>query len=157
MIRLTLAAIAACLHVLPAIAHDGVHVEGAYAVVVTPNAPTAAVYFTVENHATAEDRLVAATTDVAKKTMLHRSIETDGVMTMAPVEEGFPIDGLGSFALERGAAHIMLLGLTKPLADGDTITLTLTFERSDVVVVEVPVNPKDGAADDHSGHVMPAN
>ena len=65
MIRLTLAAIAACLHVLPAIAHDGVHVEGAYAVVVTPNAPTAAVYFTVENHATAEDRLVAATTDVA--------------------------------------------------------------------------------------------
>jgi periplasmic copper chaperone A len=157
MIRITFAALAACLAFSPACAHDGVHVNDPYAVVVSPSSPTASVYFVIENHAIEDDRLIAATTDAAQKTMLHQSMEVDGVMTMAPMDEGFPIAGSGRFALERGGAHLMLLGLTKPLADGDTITMTLTFARAGEVVVEVPVNPTGVAADDHSGHVMPGN
>jgi periplasmic copper chaperone A len=137
--RLALFALLACLG-LPAFAHDGVHVNGAYAVVVSPSAPTAAVYFQIENHAVADDRLIAATTDAAQMTMLHESVEVDGVMTMGDVD-GFVVPGLGTFALTRGAGHVMLMGLTKPLEDGDMITVTLTFERSGEVVVEVPVNP----------------
>lgn len=124
----------------PAFAHDGVHVNNAYAVVVSPNAPTAAVYFEMENHAVADDRLISATTDAAQMAMLHESVEVDGVMTMGDVA-GFVVDGLGTYTLARGGAHVMLLGLTAPLADGATITVTLTFENAGVVVVEVPVNP----------------
>jgi periplasmic copper chaperone A len=153
MIRMTFAALAACLLVSPVFAHDGVHVNDPYAVVVSPNAPTASVYFIIENHAVEDDRLIAATTDAAEKTILHSSMEkADGVMTMAPVEGGFPIAGNGTYTLERGASHVMLMGLTRPLADGDTISLTLTFERSGEVVVDVPVNPTGAAAEDHSGH-----
>jgi periplasmic copper chaperone A len=135
-----LALVALCLSLSPAFAHEGVHVNDAYAIVVSPNAPTAAVYFEIVNHAVADDRLIAATTDAAQMTMLHESVEVDGVMTMGDVE-GFVVPGLGTYALTRGAGHIMLMGLTKPLDEGDTITVTLTFERSGEVVVEVPVNP----------------
>ncbi len=137
--RLALFALLVCLG-LPAFAHDGVHVTDAYAIAVSPNAPTAAIYFTITNHSVAPDRLIAATTDAAQMAMLHESVETDGVMSMGDVA-GFVIDGQGTFALTRGAGHIMLMGLTKPLNDGDIITVTLTFERSGEVVVAVPVNP----------------
>jgi periplasmic copper chaperone A len=137
--RLALFALLACLG-LPAFAHDGVHVTDAYAIVVSPNAPTAAIYFTITNHSIADDRLIAATTDAAGMAMLHESVETDGVMSMGDVE-GFVIEGQDNYTLTRGAGHIMLMGLTAPLDQGDTITVTLTFERSGEVVVEVPVNP----------------
>jgi periplasmic copper chaperone A len=137
--RFALAVVLTCLG-LPAFAHDGVHVTDAYAIVVSPNAPTAAVYFTVVNHAIVDDRLIAATTDAAQMSMLHESVETDGVMSMGDVA-GFVVEGQGSFTLARGGAHVMLMALTKPLNDGDTISVTLTFERSGEVVVEVPVNP----------------
>lgn len=152
MIRISLAALAACLSFSAALAHDGVHVNDPYAVVVSPNAPTASVYFVIENHAIEDDRLVAATTDAAKKTILHQSSEANGIVSMSAVDDGFPIAGQGTYALERGALHVMLLGLTRPLADGDTFSLTLTFERSGEVVVEVPVNPVGAAGEDHSGH-----
>ena len=137
--RHALVALLVCLG-QPACAHDGVHVTDAYAVVVSPNAPTAAVYFEVENHGVMEDRLISATTDAARMAMLHESVETDGVMSMGDVA-GFVVEGQGTFTLARGGAHVMLMGLTKPLADGDTITVTLTFEHAGDVVVEVPVNP----------------
>jgi periplasmic copper chaperone A len=152
MIRISVAALAACLLAAPASAHDGVHVNGAQIVVVGPKAPVAAAYFIIENHAVQDDRLLAVRTDAAERAELHRSAEADGVMTMTPVPEGFAIDGSGTIALERGGAHVMLLGLTRPLADGDLVTLTLTFERAGEVVVEVPVNPDDVAGEDHSGH-----
>jgi copper(I)-binding protein len=34
----------------------------------------------------------------------------------------------------------MFLGLNQPLADGDIVSLTLTFETAGDVVVEVPVD-----------------
>jgi periplasmic copper chaperone A len=137
--RFALAVVLACLG-LPALAHDGVHVNDAYAIVVSPKAPTAAIYFTITNHSIEPDRLIAATTDAAGMAMLHESVETDGVMSMGDVA-GFVVEGQGTFALTRGAGHIMLMGLTKPLQDGDIITVTLTFEHAGEVVVEVPVNP----------------
>jgi len=152
MIRITVAALAALLLAAPAFAHDGVHVDDAYIVAVSPTAPVAAAYFTIENHAIDDDRLIAIRTDAAKRAELHISAEVDGVMTMSPVPEGFVIAGNGTFALARGGAHLMLLGLTRPLADGDIVTLTLTFERAGEVVVAVPVNPVDVAGGDHSGH-----
>lgn len=139
--RLALVALIACL-AMPAFADDAVQVTDAYAVVTTPTSPTAAVYFVMANAAAQDDRLIAVATDAAQKTMLHASMESaDGVMTMAGVDDGFVVQAGGTFVLERGANHVMLMGLTTPLDVGDTITLTLTFEHAGDVVVQVPVNP----------------
>jgi periplasmic copper chaperone A len=141
-----------------AVAHDGVHINQPY---VRAGAQSGAVFMVIVNHAAADDRLIGAATDAAKKAELHTHIENaDGVMQMVEVPEGFVIPAEGQHELARGGDHVMLMGLTRALATGDTISLTLTFERAGDVTVEVPVD-NDRAADamgtmNHDGHAMQA-
>lgn len=56
----------------------------------------------------------------------------------------------------------MLLGLARPLAQGDLFDLTLTFERGEVVTIQVPVDndrkpAHGGMAHGHAGHGAPSN
>jgi copper(I)-binding protein len=138
-------------------AHDGVHIEDPYARVSSPNAASGAIFLTIVNHATTDERLLSVASDVAQKVQLHtHNMTADGVMQMIHVEEGFVIPGSGTHALDRGGDHIMLLGLTRSLKPGDIITLTLTFEKEGEVTIEVPVNndvPADGGhGDNKHGH-----
>ena len=41
--------------------------------------------------------------------------------------------------LEPGGIHVMLMGLTGPLVEGESFSLTLTFERAGPVEVTVPI------------------
>jgi periplasmic copper chaperone A len=151
--RLPALAVAALVSLsTPVLAHEGIHVTGAYARV-TP--ASAAVYFVIENHGPDEDRLLSVTTDAAAHTMLHANVEdANGVMQMLMIEGGIAVPGNTNHALEWGGAeHLMLTGLTRDLTQGDVITLTLTFENEGAVVVEAPVDnarkPGEAAAPDH--------
>lgn len=153
---LRLAALAALL-ATPALAHDGPHVTDAYA---RATANSGAIFLTIENHSDQEDRLLAVTTDAAGMAMLHRNVEdASGVMQMIEVEGGLPIPGHGTVSLERGGDHIMLMGLSRPLAQGDTIAVTLTFQRGEVVTLDVPVDndrqPEGHAHGTHGAHTTP--
>ena len=124
-----------------AAAHDGIHVEDAYARVSGENAKSAAVFMTLMNHSVEEDRLLSVTSDAADRAELHtHTLDANGVMHMGEVTEGFPIVGEKAHVLDRGGDHIMLLGLKKGLKQGETVTLTLKFARGEQVVVEVPVD-----------------
>lgn len=69
-------------------------------------------------------------------------------MKMLRDEDGFVIPAGGSHALQRGGDHVMLMGLTAPLADGDVVPLTLDFGACGTVSVDVPVDNarQDGPA-----------
>jgi len=140
----TLAAVAALTlaFATPMFAHDGVHVEDPYARAASPSAVTGAIFLEIVNHSTTHpDRLVAARSDVAERVELHTHQEdAAGVMTMVHVPEGFPIAPGETHALARGGDHIMLIGLKRPLVQGDVVTVTLTFEREGDMVIEVPVD-----------------
>ena len=158
--RLVAAAAALCL-TLPAThaaAHDGVHINDAYA---RASAMSGAVFFEIENHQTDDDRLLSVASDAAERVELHtHKSDANGVMQMMAVPEGFAVPGNGTHALARGGDHVMLMGLKGPLVTGDTVSLTLTFERAGVVTIDVPVdNERTGdaaGAMDHSGHASPA-
>jgi periplasmic copper chaperone A len=136
---------------LPAYAHDGVAVIEPYARTSGGAGSTGAVFMVLDNHVDREDRLVAVTTDVAEKAELHTHVmSAEGLMQMLPVEDGFVVPPLGQHALARGGDHIMLIGLTRDLKDGDVITLTLDFAASADVVVEVPVD--NARTDGGGGH-----
>ena len=60
-------------------------------------------------------------------------------MRMRHVEDGFEIPAGGTHALERGADHVMFMGLTGGFADGETVTVTLTFENAGDITIDVPV------------------
>lgn len=125
---------------LPAFA-EGIKISDAYARVSGPSAKSGAAFMIIENAAAADDRLIAATSEVAAKVELHTHTEdAAGVMQMVHVPEGFVIPAQGQHALARGGDHVMLMGLTGPLAQGDSFKLTLTFQNAGSITLDVPVD-----------------
>ncbi|HMO07444.1 MAG TPA: copper chaperone PCu(A)C [Paracoccaceae bacterium] len=154
MLRTLLAALAAMLAV-PALAHDGIHIENPYARVGASG--SGAAFFDIVNHSAEPDRLISAASEAAERVELHTHVEdAQGVMRMIEVKDGIPVGGHETSALARGGNHVMLLGLRQPLKDGDVLLLTLTFERGEVITVEVPVDnarrPDDAGQHGHHGH-----
>lgn len=98
-----------------------------------------AVYFTIVNHGIQGDRLVAVATPVAAKAQLHSTAMEEGVMKMRPVA-ALEIDAKSSTVLEPGGLHVMLMGVEKPLEEGEAFPMTLTFEQAGSVQVEVHVH-----------------
>jgi hypothetical protein len=154
MFRIASLAAAAILAAGAAFAHDGVHVENAYAITSGAGAMSGAVFLEIVNHSTTSpDRLLSASSDAAQRVELHTHlIDADGVARMVEVEDGFPVAPGETHLLERGGDHVMLMGLTRPLADGDVIELKLVFEREGEVIVEVPVDLDRAPAQGHGGH-----
>lgn len=152
-----LAAVAATALALPAAAEMAkIMVDDAYARASTPMAKSGAAFMGLMNHSGEDDRLIAASSDVARKVELHTHIEdANGVMKMTHVEEGFEIPAGEMVMLERGGKHVMFMGLTEPFEQGKMIDVTLTFEKAGDVVVQIPVDvdrkPRAGA---HGGHAM---
>jgi len=117
-----------------------IQIEHQYARAASPIAKSGAAFMHIMNNGTVDDRLVSVRTDVAMMPELHTHIMEDGVAKMREVEGGFPVAAGGFTVLERGGLHIMLMGLTRPLLHGETITLTLIFEVAGEVTIEVPVD-----------------
>ena len=171
MFRTTMAALAASVALtlslpLPLAAQEhaeGLHVHDVYARSNGQAGGSGAVFFMIHNNTATDDRLIAARSDVAARVGLHTHIEdANGVMQMREVEGGIALPAGEMHALERGGDHVMLMGLTQALEDGQTFPVTLTFEQAGDVVIEAVVDndrkPADGAAmehgdgHDHSGH-----
>jgi periplasmic copper chaperone A len=148
----------AALVALPAFAHDGVHINNPYARVMGGIGASGAVFFEIENHQSQDDRLLSATSAAAQRVELHTHLEQGGVMKMVHVTEGFAVPANGTHALQRGGDHVMLMGMNDALQNGDTIDLTLTFERAGQVQVQAVVDnerkPADGAAHDMHGQMQ---
>jgi copper(I)-binding protein len=104
-----------------------------------PAGGTSAVYMTIANGGGADDRLLSASSDAAETVELHETTMTDNVMRMAPVEGGILVPARGRAELKPAGLHVMLIGLTRDLKAGDTVRLTLTFERAGSMEIEAPV------------------
>ena len=156
MKTLTLAAFAALMPVA-ALAHDGMHINDAYARSTNPK--VGAVFLQLENHRQVACTLQSVTTDAAERAELHTHLDEYGVMKMTRIEGGIPVDAGQTHDLARGGDHIMLLGLTRPLTDGDSLTLTLDFgdcgtEEAEAVVDNARAEGDSAtlADDPHANH-----
>lgn len=135
------AAIAALALASPALAEIEIH--DAYARTAMAGAQSGAAFMRITNSGPEEDRLIGASSDVAAKAELHTHMHGgDGVMKMVEVEDGFVVPAGGEHLLERGGDHVMFMGLTRPLNDGEQVSVTLTFEKAGDITVEIPVDLK---------------
>ena len=155
MTKLTglLAAAALAFSSLPAVAEIEIH--HAYARASGAMANAGAAFMGIMNTGDADDRLIGASTDAAKKAELHTHKDNgDGVMQMMHVPEGFVIPAGGGHHLARGGDHVMMMGLTRAFVQGETIMLTLVFEHAGEITIEVVIDNERAADDmgDHAGH-----
>jgi copper(I)-binding protein len=165
--RLFPAAVALALMIAtPALAQDHpeeMHIHDVYARSNGSVGGSGAVFFMIHNNTETDDRLIAVSTDVAEKAELHTHIESaDGVMQMTQIEGGIALPSGEMHELARGGDHVMLMGLTRALKDGDTFALTLTFEKAGEVQIQATVDnarkpgegemDHDSMGDGHGGH-----
>ena len=140
MLQNALAAILVAVLVAPASA-DPITVEDAYFRYSGSKARAGAAFMEIVNSGETDDRLVAARSDVASRVELHAHEEDgNGVMRMIEAADGFSLPAAGRLRLRRGGDHIMFMGLTRRPGQGEAVTVTLEFEQSGEVVVEIPTD-----------------
>lgn len=134
--------------------HDGsVKVNDAWVKAADPadNTDMTAVFasLTYEGGAQESVQITGARCDAADMCMLHEVVTENGKSTMREAEGGFTLKAGESFMLEPGGPHIMLMGLTKPLAAGESIALTLEIEGTDDVKFTAIVKDFAGAEENY--------
>jgi hypothetical protein len=119
-----------------------IEIEGAWARPSPKMAGAGAAYMTLKNSGGEADKLISASTTAAQVVELHESfMDENNVMKMRPVEGGaIQVPAGGSAELKPGGLHIMLIDLVEPLQSGTTIPLTLKFEKSGEVEIQVSVS-----------------
>ncbi|MCK5712158.1 MAG: copper chaperone PCu(A)C, partial [Hyphomicrobiaceae bacterium] len=61
------------------------------------------------------------------------------------VKDGIEVPPHGTVELKPLSLHVMLMGLRKPLKEGEEFPMTLVFAKQGEVEVEVKVEKKPGA------------
>lgn len=94
-------------------------------------------YLTLRNAGPA-DRLIAARAEIARTVELHAHIRDGDVMRMRPLE-AVDLPAGGAVTLQPGGLHLMLIELRQPLQQGETVPVTLVFEKAGEVQVQLAV------------------
>ena len=102
-----------------------------------------AVYFVIQNHNSAADKLVGASTDIAGATEIHESKMDGDVMTMNHMDTVL-LKPSTQVEFKPGGLHIMLINLKQDLKMGDEVVVTLHFENSPDLTITAPVKDADG-------------
>ncbi|MFO7757177.1 MAG: copper chaperone PCu(A)C [Roseovarius sp.] len=134
-----LAGLATLALVTAATAQD-IEIHDPYARSASPMAKSGAAFMVIRNTGDTGDHLIGVDSPAASKVELHTHREEDGVMRMIHVEKGFALPEGGEIRMERGGRHVMFMGLSAPFEQGDSVPLTLIFETSGEVTLDVPVD-----------------
>lgn len=136
-IAITILGLAACAR---GPAGPQIEVQDAWARPAPAAGGNGAIYFRLVNSGNEADQLLGGESPVAAAFELHETtMSADGVMSMAPLAGGVELPARDEVELKPGGVHIMLVELNRPLAAGDVVPITLQFEKSSAMTLEVEV------------------
>ncbi len=95
-------------------------------------------FLRIANRGSAADRLLSASSPVSGKMELHTHVRDGDVMRMREVP-AIDIPAGQTVEMRPGGLHLMFMGLTQPLRQGEKIPVTLRFERAGEVRIELDV------------------
>jgi copper(I)-binding protein len=111
-----------------------------------PGAPVAGGFLTIANTGSADDRLIGASSAVAGHMEVHEMAMADGVMRMRELDGGLPIPAGATVTLQPGGFHVMFMELKQPLVEGETVDVTLVFEKAGEVTLPLAILAPDARA-----------
>jgi len=132
-----LAALALAMLVSPSAAAT-IQVTDAWARATPGTSTNAAVYFTLTNTGGAPDKLVSAESAAAGMCELHETTTMSGMMHMG-ASKAVDIPAGGKVMFAPNGRHLMLMGLKKPLREGEEISVTLHFTKARPISAKVSV------------------
>lgn len=117
---------------------DDLEITGAWVRATPPNRDVTAAYLVISNRSDQPRELRSVETPAAAYTELHAMRQVDDMMEMEKIE-GVVVPPQGAAVLEPGGNHIMLFGVSNPLAEGEEVTLTLRFDDQSARTVTAEV------------------
>lgn len=140
-------------------AQDGVTVgdlmiSGAFTRATLPNAPVGGGYVTITNTGDEADRLLDAQSSFSPDVQIHEMAVVNDVMQMSQLPDGLEIPAGETVTLEPGGLHLMFMDISQPFVEGETVPVTLSFERAGDVEIELAVQAfgASGMSSGHEGH-----
>ena len=104
-----------------------------------PGAPSSAAgYVTLRNRGKAPDALIGGSTDVAERVEVHETRNMSGMMMMEKVAK-VEVPAGARVELKPGGYHLMLVGLKRALTPGQSVSLTLEFEKAGRITTRAEV------------------
>lgn len=136
--RLILCALAAVVLAAPSalVAQPAPTVVSAWVAAPAAGATAASVFVEISNPTMYEIYITGATSNAAPTVELRAG--ASGGAEPAVVTE-FPVPSFGSTEAAATAPHLRLVGISRPLAAGDTVQLTLTTDSGTTLKVAAPV------------------
>jgi copper(I)-binding protein len=136
-----------------ALAAGNIAVGHSYARATVPGQPSAGAYLSIENKGKEADTLKSISTPVAKTAEVH-TMKMDGDVMKMREAGNIDIKPSEKISMQPGGGyHVMLMGLNKPLKNGDHFPMTLTFAKAGKVEIDVTVEAP-GAANSSSNSGM---
>jgi copper(I)-binding protein len=133
---------------------SGITVSHSWARATAPSAKNGAAFLTITAPPSLSDKLIVARSPAAERVQLHRHVMENGIAKMQSIAAIEVAPGK-AVTLDPHGLHLMLVGLKSPLKEGDRITLTLVFEKSGDLPVEVPVLAANAAEPPALGKASP--
>lgn len=135
-------ALALALLAPAAIGHDhdkgDIQVRHPWSRATPPGAKVGVAYMEIRNRGGQADKLLAASTPIARAVEMHITQREGEVMKMRQVQ-AFEIPARERYALRPGGSHLMLVELKQPLEQGERFTMRLRFERAGELEIELEV------------------
>ena len=116
-----------------------IEIGGPWARASSVDASIAGGYFTFTNKAATPDRLVAATSPDAERIEIHGIKVVGPELKMRERAGGLAISSATTLTLKPRGYHLLLTGLKKPLQEGGSIAITLTFEGAGTLDIDCVV------------------
>ncbi len=101
---------------------------------------TGAVYMHITNGSAADDALIDAALDGCGTIELHEMINENDTMVMRQLEGNrIPVPAGATVMLQRGGLHVMCIDKTGEFTIGQSVPVTLTFEKAGTIEVMAEV------------------
>lgn len=109
---------------------------------------TSAAYVVIHNKGTTQDRLIGASSPAAERVELHTT-EMQGDIARMKKLDAVEVPPAQKAEFKPGGLHIMLIGVKRPLEEGQSIKITLQFEKAGNVELDVAVRKGPPMAHKH--------
>ena len=146
-------AMAGAAHAAEAASKDGtIKITGSWTRATPAGAQVAGGFLAVTNTGSQSDRLTGGSLAIAGKVEVHEMSMSDGIMKMRALEQGLEIKPGETVELKPGGYHLMFIGLTAPVKEGDKIEGTLMFQRAGTIALQFDSVAMGAKRDAHMKH-----
>ncbi len=115
----------------------GLKIDHPIARATAKTARTTAGYFMIENTGSEADTLLSIEANFPR-VELHTTLVIDGVASMQRVM-GVEIPPGGTIMFEQGGMHVMFMGVSEQLVEGETVPAVMVFENAGRLEIEFKI------------------